>query len=541
MKKQRASQQEYEALQRYREYYASLPIDPNLVILEARNGRTIDGNIYYLLRELMTNPAYLHLNVYLVAFDPSAMDAIMLKISPFADNRLHLVLLETDEYYRIMASAKYIINDSAIRNFYIKKDGQLYLNVWHGTPLKTMGRRVSHEPHATGSVQKNFIIADYLLYPSNYMMEHMIEDYMISDLSKATILMGGYPRNIAFFDDEQRQAIREKLGLIEKKVYAYLPTWRPEQMDGSLEEILTEIDASLQEDEILFVNVHPLAEEAVDFVGFHSVRTFPSEYETYAFLNTADALITDYSSVFYDFAVTKRNIVLFTYDEEEYFRTRGLYEPISSLPFPQVKTVDALIHTLRNGKTYDESAFLQKYCPYENPDAVKILCQRFFSDKHCMEERSIPCNGNEIALIYGGNLAPGRRTDAVMAFLRDCSVSETNYYLVFNRREVKNHKEILLHLPEGIRYYGRTGKLILSPSQEKAARQYKKGRLTFTEYWNAVQPAFAIERLRYFGNARIDRVIEIPPGPGITESASEMELELYSYEGILHADLNLTD
>ena len=44
------------------------------------------------------------------------------------------------------------------------------------SPLKTMGRRVSHEPHATGSVQKNFINADYLLYPNEYMMKHMIED-----------------------------------------------------------------------------------------------------------------------------------------------------------------------------------------------------------------------------------------------------------------------------------------------------------------------------------------------------------------------------
>lgn len=96
-------------------------------------------------------------------------------------------------------------------------------------------------------------------------------------------------------------------------------------MGSELNRILDEMDDLLNigtTDEIMFAKIHPLAADDVDFSRFKNIRSFPLEYETYEFLNVADCLITDYSSVFYDYAITGRNIVLYTYDEEEYLSTR---------------------------------------------------------------------------------------------------------------------------------------------------------------------------------------------------------------------------
>ncbi len=197
----RAKQQ---ARQRYLEFFEKLPIDENAIFLEARNGKEIDGNIFYLAKILMTAEEYKGYSLYVSAANDHIAGIIADKLGRFVNeegtNMPDIVVVESDEYYRAAAVSKYIFCDATLQNFFMKKEGQIYLNVWHGTPFKVMGRKVIYEPHAIGNAQKNFVIADYLLYPNEYMKNHMIEDYMIANASNATILMSGYPRNTAFFD-----------------------------------------------------------------------------------------------------------------------------------------------------------------------------------------------------------------------------------------------------------------------------------------------------------------------------------------------------
>ena len=115
-------------------------------------------------------------------------------------------------------------------------------------------------------------------------------------------------------------------------MYAYLPTYRGDFVAGAtatsdmlLRSHLLELDRQLSDDECLLVNLHPVAKSAIDFSEFKRIQTFPAVYNTYEVLAIADVLITDYSSVFFDFACTRKKIVLFTYDQEEYLRDRGMY------------------------------------------------------------------------------------------------------------------------------------------------------------------------------------------------------------------------
>ena len=69
-------------------------------------------------------------------------------------------------------------------------------------------------------------MADYLLFPNDFTMQHIVEDYMLENICDATVLMGGYPRNTAFTDTAEAESIRLQEELEGKTVYVYMPTWR---------------------------------------------------------------------------------------------------------------------------------------------------------------------------------------------------------------------------------------------------------------------------------------------------------------------------
>ena len=92
------------------------------------------------------------------------------------------------------------------------------------------------------------------------------------------------------------------------------------------------------------------AKDNVALKSFKHIKRFPSNYETYDFLNICDVLVTDYSSVFFDFACTRKKIVLFPYDKEEYLQDRGMYFSMDELPFPQVVDIVSLLEELRSEK-----------------------------------------------------------------------------------------------------------------------------------------------------------------------------------------------
>ena len=88
---------------------------------------------------------------------------------------------------------------------------------------------------------------------------------------------------------------------------------KDEEQKNEVTSFLKEIDANLNDNQILFVKLHPYNQSKINFSKFKRIDKFPRGYETYDILNMADALITDYSSVFFDFANTRRKIIIFNY------------------------------------------------------------------------------------------------------------------------------------------------------------------------------------------------------------------------------------
>ena len=215
----------WRAKQNYVKYYEELPIDEKAILLESEHGKKVNGNIFYLVRYLATSEEYKDYKIYV-----SSMGRYIKTFQSFFEEHgienVSIVMLASEEYLRLLASAKYLINDTSFGPYFVKKAGQVYLNTWHGTPLKTLGKSDVSEYLWLGNIQKNFICSDYLLYPNEYMRDIMLRDYMLENVSSGKVVLSGYPRNEIFYDIESRERVRTEQELHGKRVYVYMPTYR---------------------------------------------------------------------------------------------------------------------------------------------------------------------------------------------------------------------------------------------------------------------------------------------------------------------------
>lgn len=500
---------------RYLRYVKKLKIDEKAILLESQHGTEINGNMFYLLQYLATDRKYESYKIYITCRTTN-IKLFEQVLEYYKIKNVTPVVLSSFRYFKLLASAKYLFNDNTFLPFFIKKSGQIYLNTWHGTPLKTLGKKIRNARHGIGNTQKNFFAADYLLYPNKYTMEHMVDDYMLENLATGKAVLGGYPRNTVFFNKKREKEIREEQGISDKKVYAYMPTWRGSignidaKANAYFQYYLYELDKLLSDDEIVYLNLHPIAKKNVDFNTFKHIRNFPSEYETYDFLNCAQCLITDYSSVFYDFAVTGKKIILFTFDEEDYFEDRGVYAPLSSLPFTRVKTVEALVDEMRKPKNYDDTAFLKEYCGYDNPKATEALTDYVVlgTESELVTSVDVPKNGKKNVLLYLGNMDQNGITTSAFNLLNNLDLTEYNYYVSFSAKRAKMHGDTIAALPEGVGYIPIQGKSNLSLLQKKIWIDYLRKSTPFFVMNMFLKNTWRYEIQRIFGGAHFDNAIQ---------------------------------
>lgn len=436
----------------YRQYYND-DLDDKLVYLESRDGLDFTGNIFRIVEEL-SKGKYGDFKIHVHA-KPQVVDKIKALMKNY-DLKIDKIITKEALATKTLEKAKYIFTDSGIRPKYVKREGQIFVNTWHGTPLKVMGKDNVAEEHRLGNVQHPLLSSDYLLYPNYYMKEKMLNAYMIERIYPGKILMEGYPRNSVFFNESW---LKEKLGLDDKEIFVYMPTFRGIFMDrddegqkNDVEDILSQLDLRLHDNQILYAKLHALNESQIDFEKFTHIRPFPQGYEIYDVLNMADVLVTDYSSVFYDFANTKRKIILFNYDEEDYASYRGFYIPLNQLPFPKVRTIDELVEELNSPIGYDADGFYKKFCQFDNENATERLCRHIFLNEDVCVEEEIE-NDKPNILIFAGALYKFGIASALFNLLNNVDRTRYNFFITFKQWEeniLQNHEEIFEMIPEDV-------------------------------------------------------------------------------------------
>lgn len=499
----------------YIKYYKRCKINEKMILIEAQQGKEFNGNMYYIAKELATNEEYKEYEIYM-----SIVKAKKEEARRFFENKninnIKFVETNTAKYYKIISSAKFLINDNTFLPFFIKKDEQVYFNTWHGTPLKSLGKKIKNDLHNIGNTQRNFLMSDYLLYPNEYTRDHMLEDYMITNLARNNnVVLEGYPRNTAFFDDTMKNEIKEKYNLQNKQVIAYMPTWRgtlsgqnSNIQEMNLEYIFEEMEDRLKENQIFFVNLHPIEKASVDFSKYKKVKPFPAEYETYEFLNVADVLVTDYSSVFFDFLNTGKKVILYAYDKESYLADRGLYMKLEELPFPIVEKIKDLIKEINTEKNYDDSEIKNMFCKFDRKDSSKLLCEKIIKNKD-VDIKIEPIIGNEKKniLIYGGRLACNGITTSLKNLITSIDRNKNNYYVVVETNSVKKDISQLQEISQYVDYIPMKGRMNLTLTQKILFYLYKHKMINTKIYLKFTENAYKLDIKRVFPNFKIDAMV----------------------------------
>lgn len=437
-------------------FFCSQKIKENWVLIDSKNGKDLGSNMLRIAEELTHNPDYQKYRIFLSCNKEKKPDIIKM-LEKYQIKHVKLLSESGFCYARVVGLAKFLFTDTSFPIWYTKKKGQVITNTWHGTPLKMMGRDVRNRAYDMGNVQRNHLMADYLLYPSDFMKDVMTSAYMLDNMYKGKILCSGYPRNSVFFEKEKAEELRGQLGLDQKRLYAYMPTWRgvlkhldPKKNTDQVEYYFVQLDKQLREDEIFFVRLHPFIGNDLDFSGYKHIQPFPEGYDPYDILNICDCLVTDYSSVFFDYANARKKIILFAYDKEAYMDERGVYVSMDTFPFPVVRRVEELLHEMRTPKQYDDRAFVEEYCKYDGKNVAAKVCRHVIKGEKQYEEFSVKSNGKENVLIYAGNLSKNGLTTALLSLLENIDKEKRNYFVTFRSGSMAKNPERVGLLPKEV-------------------------------------------------------------------------------------------
>jgi CDP-glycerol glycerophosphotransferase len=300
----------------------------------------------------------------------------------------------TAAYFRELGRAGYLVSNVQMPGNLIKRRGAVYLQTWHGTPLKKIGLdnpRWRENPAARDKMVRDVAKWDYLVSQNAFSTEILRRAFGFD----GEILETGYPRNDVLNAPDRsriRAALRRELGIADgQRAVLYAPTWRDDDVDAAggyrFEPALdlAQIAARLGGDHVLLLRLHYMLAAALGELGPH-VRNVSHLADIGALYLAADVLVTDYSSAMFDFAVTGKPMVFYTYDLERYRdRTRGFYFDLESeAPGPICRTTEEVAAALleasdageRHGAAYER--FRARFCPYDDGRASARVVDRVF-------------------------------------------------------------------------------------------------------------------------------------------------------------------
>jgi len=378
----------FPAMRRLYAVASRLPADNRLVLFESGLGKQYADSPRYLYEELVQRrPDLIKVWAYngrLRAPDPHT------RVVPRLSMR----------YFYYLARARYWVNNQSFPHYIRRRPDRVFVQTWHGTPIKRMlhdlpeihGRDAGYVERATRGAEQWSV----LVSPNEYTSERMRSAFRY----RGEILEVGYPRNDVLHRSDRDQVaarVRARLGIEPgQRVFLYAPTFRDDQVQGGrftfeLPFDLERLQAELGDDAVLLLRMHVLVARGLEIPAHlrdfaRDVSGYPEIQELYL---ASDALITDYSSVFFDYAQLRRPMVFYAYDLASYRDTlRGFYlDYATELPGPIVETeaelIDALTSLARVDAEYAErrEAFIARFAPQDDGHAAERVVDAIWGPK----------------------------------------------------------------------------------------------------------------------------------------------------------------
>ena len=377
------------------------PLEKTTIIFETFNGRSYACSPKALYECMLSDPKFKKYT-FVWCFRYPEQYAFLI------DNpRTKLVTYESLEYFHAYTRAKYWVVNSMIPLQIGKRKQQVMLQTWHGTPLKRLRGDIVQDTQGVLNthddlVKKNHLDStryDYFVVPSPRTVKNFVSAFALPvKKNRRLVLETGYPRNdfLHSYTRSEVATIRRRLKLPrDKKVILYAPTWRDDQYSDELGFVyeppidFARLRAELGGEYVVLFRAHYFVADTYDFSrheGFvYNVSSVDDINELYI---VSDVLITDYSSVLFDFANLQKPMLFFMYDRVHYQKElRGFYFPPEELPGDIVTTQTDLMNHLKDLEAYHQrtksklNSFHKTFNPLDDGRATQRVIEAVWGKK----------------------------------------------------------------------------------------------------------------------------------------------------------------
>ncbi|MDK8823366.1 glycosyltransferase [Corynebacterium coyleae] len=504
----------------YLECASECPINPALILWESNHGSSAGCHTLALFRDFVSRHEtgeFVH--VWAVS-DPNTVPSDVKQNPDVVITKLH-----SEDYLFTLATAKYLVNNVTFAPYFTRRDGQKYLNTWHGTPFKTLGKSMKQGILEHENIQRNFIQATHILAPNELTRWSLIDDHDIDDVFLGKVIMTGSPRLDTSLNMEQseRGAIRKRLGAREgEKIVLFAPTWRGGVSDRELdvEELIADLQAltGAENTKVVF-RAHRLSEGLLKGVDL-PVTVVPQDIDTNELLAAVDVLVTDYSSILFDYIPQQKPVVLYLHDIEEYRNARALYLELDEVPgvkaFNREELSDAIAHAVL-GEGSPSKAHSDRFADFEDGQASKRVNDCFFYERSIDSGRLIDYNERRQnkaskSIVWHASLIPNGIASAGLSLLSE--LVEENFVINFivepkTLRANPDRYEQFQKLPDNVRVICRTVTLPRSLHMMRDVALFKSiSSFPNKLFEDAYFEAFDFERRRLFSDFVPDYVVE---------------------------------
>lgn len=496
----------------YLECLETEPLDSKTILYESFSGLSVACNPLALFRHIADNPAFDgYTHVWVINDRTRVPDDIV--------GRENVILVSRDSYAYVkwLATAGYLINNSGFPAYFVRRDGQRNLATWHGTPLKTLGKEQKYKFYDHKRTQRNLLHASHIITPNPHTTRVELDGYEIRQLYCGKFAETGYPRvDLTLNADGNRQdALRRRLSIdADRKVVLYAPTWR-----GTPDEVWFDFD-KLQEDlnalavldcQVLFRG-HSWLERAIN-AAHVQCNVVPADIDTNELLSIVDVLVTDYSSVFFDFFATGRPVVYYIYDLEQYMLERGLYFDMEEMPGFKCRNLEELTGAVQQALAQPDAVPRPdgQFNLHDDGNACSRVVDFFFRDDAGAHGVDLQRSARRRVLMHAGAFGDDRRTRWALEFANALDAEHFELFVAFTPSAVEltaSGCERFRLLPPGVVGLPRYGQPLMTPEERWLRRRYESGRVLGSEDAAcAVKRAYEREFYRLTGGASFDVVV----------------------------------
>lgn len=501
---------------RYAKYYKHNKVKDNYVLYQSRDGKSMTDSPYAVFLYLLSHKKYKHLKHIWVVDTQKKKQEFAKKYKRYSN--VEFVVKESNECLQMLTTAKYILNNSTFPAYFTKKENQVYVNTWHGTPIKAMGLDVEDNLLGSQNIIKNFLSSDILVSPNAHTSEVFKRAFRLDGLYSGELLEIGYPRIDLTLNADKKKVFKHlkqsDLHMSDREIILFAPTWRGSDVnkpEDSLKDVYRMVMELKNNTEYqVLVKVHPFVYKTA--LKYKELKPYlvPDSFDTNELLSVIDLLVTDYSSIFFDYLVTDKPMIFYSPDYEDYKNDRGFYIKPDALPGPSVFNTDDLIkavnhakaHTSKYARQYQE--FKDLYVPYEDGKVTERLIDAMFSS-----EKGPSLKTKETILMYPGGMKNNGITTSAINLLENIDYDRYDVTIFLNNTHNTEILKNLSQVNENVRIILRKGPLLASTS-EKYRDIFVKNRGLKSPLEKLAYPTEAYERefRKIFGSSDFDYVID---------------------------------